>query len=144
LSHTFGASITVPDRFQAWRAAGVFKRFWQAGLTEYAAEVGIDWEWNALDGAIVKAPLGEKATRANPSDRGKCGTKRSLLADGNGIHLAIVLAGANRHDMKLVEHTWKAQSMVPTDLSLFYHSGSKKTEAKSENAHTVYPLSLIS
>ena len=45
---TFGASSTAPDRFQAWRAAGVFERFWQAGLTEYAAEVGIDWEWNAL------------------------------------------------------------------------------------------------
>ena len=45
------------------------------------------------------------ATGANPTDRGKRGTKRSELSDGRGLPLAIVVAGANRHDMKLVEAT---------------------------------------
>jgi putative transposase len=46
---------------------------------------------------MTKAPLGKSATGANPTDRGKKGTKRSLLTDGAGIPLAIVIDGANRH-----------------------------------------------
>jgi putative transposase len=80
--------------------AGVFLRLWE--------EVGIEWDWNSMDGAMVKAPLGGKETGRNPTDRGKSGTKRSILTDGNGIPLAIVLAGANRHDMKLMEATLEA------------------------------------
>lgn len=66
-------------------------------------------------GRWLKRPWGEKSTGPNPTDRGKSGTKRSLLTDGRGIPLAIVLAGANRHDMKLTEATLAAQRIVPTD-----------------------------
>jgi len=41
----------------------------------------------------------------NPTDRGKGGVKRSLLADGKGIPLGVVIDGANRNDCKLVERT---------------------------------------
>ncbi len=34
---------------------------WELGLKEYAEKVGIEWEWNAMDGAMVKAPLGGKS-----------------------------------------------------------------------------------
>ena len=68
-------------------------------------------------GQWSKHHWGGKATGANPTDRGKSGTKRSLLVDGNGIPLAIVLDGANRHDMKLVERTLEAQQLVPPDLA---------------------------
>jgi len=51
---------------------------------------------------MTKAPLGKSATGANPTDRGKKGTKRSLLTDGAGIPLAMVIDGANRHDVKLL------------------------------------------
>lgn len=46
-----------------------------------------------------------KKTGANCTDRGKRGVKRSLLTEASGIPLAVVIAGANRHDMKLVEKT---------------------------------------
>lgn len=46
-----------------------------------------------------------KKTGANPTDRGKSGTKRSLLTDGNGIPIGIVLEGANRNDFKITEQT---------------------------------------
>lgn len=59
---------------------------------------------------------GEKKTGPNPTDRGKLGTKRSVLTDGNGIPLAFVIAPANRHDMKLVEATLEAQPLVPPDV----------------------------
>ena len=55
-----------------------------------------------------QSPFGGKATGPNPTDRGKCGTKRSVLTEGQGIPLAVVVAGANRHDMKLLADTLDA------------------------------------
>jgi len=64
LPRSLGAPSTVHDRFQEWREAGVFERMWRAGLLEYDERVGIEWEWQALDGAITKAPLGGKRGRS--------------------------------------------------------------------------------
>jgi putative transposase len=46
-----------------------------------------------------------KKTGANPTDRGKTGVKRSLLMEGPGVPLGLVVAGANRPDMKLLAPT---------------------------------------
>ena len=46
-----------------------------------------------------------KKTGPNPTDRAKSGTKRSLLTDGDGVPLALAVAGANVHDMRLVPET---------------------------------------
>ena len=46
-----------------------------------------------------------KKTGANPTDRGKRGVKRSLLTEGHGVPLGMVVAGANRPDLKLVAST---------------------------------------
>jgi putative transposase len=102
LPRELGASSTVPDRFQEWEAKGFFKALWQAGLQEYDEGEGIEWQWQRVDGAMTKAPFAGAATGANPTDRGKRGTKRSLLTDGAGMPLALVVAGANRHDVKLL------------------------------------------
>ena len=67
---------------------------------------GIDWAWLSVDEAITKASLSGKKTGPNPTDRGKTGTKRSLLTDGRGLPLA--LAGANVIDFKLLEQTLAA------------------------------------
>src|SRR6266849_6566487 len=82
LPRELGASSTVHDRFQEWERVGFFKALWQAGLSEYDDLVGIQWEWQAADGVMTKAPFGHAATGANPTDRGKRGTKRSRLPDG--------------------------------------------------------------
>jgi hypothetical protein len=52
----------MTDRFQEWRKADgvLFKRMWIDGLLEYIKKTGIDWEWQAMDGVITKAPLGGK------------------------------------------------------------------------------------
>ena len=105
LPRELGASTTVYDRFRLWEEQGVFERIWQAGLQEYDELEGIAWEWQSLDGVMTKAPFAGTATGANPTDRGKRGTKRSQLSDGRGMPLAVMVAGANRHDMKLVEGT---------------------------------------
>lgn len=44
----------------------------------------------------------------NPTDRGKAGTKKSLLVEAAGGPLAVVIAGANVHDTKLLAATLAA------------------------------------
>lgn len=48
---------------------------------------------------------GGKKTGKNPTDRGKQGTKKSLVSDGEGGPLGIAIAGANTVDQKLLEET---------------------------------------
>ena len=49
---------TAHDRFQEWVKAGVFLKLWQIGLEKFDELKGIDWEWQSMDGAMTKAPLG--------------------------------------------------------------------------------------
>jgi len=60
------SSSTAHRRFQQWRDAGVFRRLWKRGLVEYDALKGIDWSWQAMDGAMTKAPLGGEKGGAQP------------------------------------------------------------------------------
>lgn len=96
---------TAHDRFQEWAAAGVFLKFWEAGLLKYDYFVGIDWSWLAMDGAMGKAPLGGEKTGPNPTDRGRRGVKRSILTDAAGVPVGAVIDGANRNDFKLARAT---------------------------------------
>jgi putative transposase len=41
----------------------------------------------------------------NPTDRGKLGTKRSLLTDGGGVPVGLAVEGANRNDFKMARET---------------------------------------
>ena len=83
-------------------------RMWGA-LVEGCEELGgVDWEWQSADGAMGKARFWGDLIGPNPTDRGKAGTKRSLLVDGEGGPLSIVVAGANVHDAKLLEATLDA------------------------------------
>ena len=71
LPRCYGAPSTVHDRFQEWQRDGFFERMWQAGLLDYDNEKGLEWEWQAIDGAMTKAPLGGSGTGANPTDEEK-------------------------------------------------------------------------
>lgn len=97
------AASTVHDRFQQWRAEGVFERLWHSGLIEYNTDIGLDLEWQSIDGAMTKAPLGGEQTGANPTDRGKKGTKRHLMTEAQGMPIGLVVTGAQRHDKTQVE-----------------------------------------
>jgi transposase len=80
LPRHLGAGSTVHDRFQEWAAAGVFWKLWQAGLLEYDERLGVDWDWQALDGALTKAPLGGEKHRAQPNGS-RQNRHQTLLAD---------------------------------------------------------------
>jgi putative transposase len=59
-----------------------------------------------------------KKTGANPTDRAKLGSKRSILTDGDGIPLAVVTAAANVHDSKLFGETLENIMIVPPHILL--------------------------
>lgn len=61
LPRSLGAASSVHDRFKLWVEQGVFERMWDMGLEQYAQAVRIDWQWQAMDAAMVKAPLGGKS-----------------------------------------------------------------------------------
>ena len=51
---------------------------------------------------------GGAETGPNPTDRGKAGTKRHLVVDGEGTPLGVTLSGANRHDSRMLAVTLDA------------------------------------
>ena len=53
-----------------------------------------------------------RATGRNPTDRGKAGSKKSILVDAAGGPLSVAVAGANVHDTKLLRPT--LENMVVT------------------------------
>ena len=113
LPRSLGASSTVHDRFQEWERAGVFEKLWTANLLEYEGCQGLGWEWQSLEGAMPKAPLGGEATGPNPTDRGNSGTKRPLMTEASGLPVGLVITGANRHDKTQVEAVLEAMPLPP-------------------------------
>lgn len=99
------SATTIRTRRDEWIDAGIFTELEQACLDGYDRMIGLDLANLCVDGCIVKAPCGGEAAGRSPVDRGKQGTKRSLLVDGNGIPLGCVVAGANCHDSPLLAPT---------------------------------------
>lgn len=104
----YAPASTIHGIYRKWVKAGVFRKAWKTMLEYYDCESGIDWRWQALDGAITKAPLGGEHSGPSPVDRAKKGTKRSVLTDGRGAPLSIVVTAANTHDKKVALETLDA------------------------------------
>jgi len=66
LPRSLGSASTAHRYFQRWLAAGVFEKLWRLGLDEYDSLKGIQWKWQALDGAMTKAPLGARRLARTP------------------------------------------------------------------------------
>jgi IS5 family transposase len=77
-----------------------------------------------------------KKTGNNPTDRLKCGTKRSLITDGSGVPLGLVVAGANVHDTKLMEETLK--SIIIDKPNKLHHLCGDKGYDSNLNRHTAW------
>ena len=113
LPRSLGAYSTVHERLSGVAKDGRIRAVDEGRAGRIRRKKGISWEWQALDCAMTKAPSGGEATGPNPTDRGKKGTKRSFLTDGNGIPLAITVAGANAHDCTLLIDTLRAVVIEP-------------------------------
>ncbi len=83
------SATTIRTRRDEWIDAGIFTQLEQICLDAYDKIVGLDLGDITVDGCIVKAPCGGEAAGKSPVDRGKQGTKRSLMTDGTGIPWAV-------------------------------------------------------
>jgi transposase len=71
LPKEYGAAGSIRQYFSEWAAAGFFRRIWQERLLTYDELKGAGWEWQSVDGSMVKAPLVREAEGKNPTDWGK-------------------------------------------------------------------------
>ena len=67
----FGSPSSIHGYFTRWIKDGLFLSLWRAWLAAYDAMEGISWEWQSIDGAMVKAPMALETAGRNPTDRGK-------------------------------------------------------------------------
>jgi transposase len=75
----FGSGSAIHAYFQEWIERGVFQELWELALLEYDELEGIDWQWQSLDGATTKAPLGGEKNREKP-DRPRQAGRQTLDA----------------------------------------------------------------
>ena len=94
-------------------SAGVFETLWEHGLLPLNVEGALDWLFQSIDGCTTKAPLGGQQTGANPTDRGKTGTKRHLLRETNGLPIRLLVTGAIVHDKTQAESLLLALPFLP-------------------------------
>jgi transposase len=62
----FGSGSSLHRYFQEWVRRGVFRKLWRLGLLEYDRHKHIQWDWQTIDGAMTKAPLGGEKNREKP------------------------------------------------------------------------------
>lgn len=133
------SATTIRDRRDEWIEAGIFDELEQIALDAYDQIVGLDLSELTVDGCIVKAPCGGEAAGRSPVDRGKQGTKRSLMVEASGIPLGCVVAGAHRNDSPLLRPTLEKLARfdqglgigLPDDITVHLDAGydSAKTRA---------------
>ncbi len=96
---------TIRRRLHAWAELGLMQELHALVLDTYDRMIGLELGDVAVDGCSTKAPGGGEMAGRSPVDRGKQGLKRSIAVDGTGVPLALVGAGANRHDGPLLGPT---------------------------------------
>jgi hypothetical protein len=96
---------TIRRRLQDWATVGHGQALLRIALAAYDTMIGLDLQDLSVDGSITKSPCGGEVSGRSPVDRGKQGTKRSVVCEGEGIPLHLVAARANDHDSPLLEPT---------------------------------------
>src|SRR5919112_3157050 len=112
---------TIRRRLKEWAAAGLSEQVHALALEAYDRMIGLELDDLAVDGCITKAPSGGEAAGRSPVDRGKGGLKRSVVTEGTGLPLHLVVAGANRHDAPLLAPTLAGLDKLdglPDDLTV--------------------------
>lgn len=98
-----GCSGRTAHRFlRQWGELGCWHRL-HADLLRLLRKAGkLDPDLAVIDGVYVRAFGGGQATGPSPVDRGKIGSKHTLLVDRHGVPLVIRTAGANVSDHRQV------------------------------------------
>jgi transposase len=89
---------TAHRRLRRWEELGIWDRLHLHLLTLLRRAGELEHETVVVDAVIVRAFGGGEATGPSPVDRGKPGSKHTVMVDRNGVPLAIRTAGANASD----------------------------------------------
>lgn len=129
------SATTIRRRRDAWITAGIFATLEQICLENYDRIVGLELEDVCVDGCIVKAPCGGEIAGRSSVDRGKQGTKRSVMTDGNGIPIGVVAAPANRNASPLLQPTLGSLSRfnghLPEQITVHLDAGYDSTKTRA-------------
>ncbi|GAB2860106.1 IS5-like element ISCgl6 family transposase [Yaniella soli] len=135
ISDTTCSATTIRRRRDEWIAAEIFTALEQLCLEAYDRIVGLELENLCVDGCIVKAPCGGEMAGRSPVDRGKQGTKRSVMTDGSGIPIGAIAAPANRNDSPLLQPTLALLSRfdgyVPDQMTVHLDAGYDSTKTRA-------------
>lgn len=147
ISDSTCSATTIRRRRDEWISAGIFENLELIALESYDKLIGLDLKDLVVDGCLVKAPCGGQAAGKSPVDRGKQGTKRSLLVEGKGLPLGCVVAGANRNDSPLLRPTLeqlrRIEHLLPQRITVHLDAGydSRKTRDLLEELGCDYVIS---
>lgn len=129
------SATTLRRRRDEWIEAGVMSQLEQVVRDGYDRMIGLELADVAVDGCITKAPCGGEIAGRSPVDRGKQGTKRSVVVDAVGIPLGVISAPANSHDSPLLAPTLDTLAtigplpeQVRVHLDAGYDSGKTREE----------------
>lgn len=89
---------TARSRLSLWEAAGLWARLHVDLLGLLRRDGELEHDTAIVDAVLIRAQGGGDKTGPNPADRGKRGTKQTLMVDKGGAPLAIRTAGANASD----------------------------------------------
>jgi transposase len=89
---------TAHRRLRAWEEAGIWDRLHADLLRLLRQADKLNADLVVIDGVCVRAFGGGEQTGPSPVDRGKPGTKHTLMVSRSGVPLAIRTAGANASD----------------------------------------------
>jgi transposase len=124
------SETTLRRRGDEWIETGAMDALEEMAREAHDKTIGLELADVAVDCCITKAPCGGAKAGKSPVDRGKRGTKRSMMVDGEGIPLGVVAAGANRHDAPLLAPTLEA---VEASIGLPEHASVHLDRAYDSN-----------
>jgi len=109
LPRCFGSSSAVHRIFQRLVALGFFQQLWANELIDYDKIHGLNLAKQAMDCAHKKNPIaGCEKSGKSPVDRGKLGSKLSVLSESNGVIIGLAVGSGNQHDSTLFFDTLKS------------------------------------
>lgn len=109
LPRCFGSSSAIHRLFQRLIAVGFFQQLWTNELVNYDKIHGLSLDKQAMDCAHKKNPLaGCEKSGKSPVDRGKLGSKLSVLSDSKGVIIGLAVGSGNQHDSTLFFDTLKS------------------------------------
>jgi len=100
---------TIMYHFYKWSADGIFKKVWKEIYNSYQKKFKYysNLKKCSIDCTLIKSMNGHDSVGKNPTDRGRNGTKISLLVDMLGVPIGYVIDAANVDDRTLLDKTLK-------------------------------------